>query len=326
MGTEIPEKIISKYDPVTIEGQGKGRLVVTSRRIIFEKKKGFISSKVIPQITIDVRSLISVDQSDDFGVKISHQEEGKGAISHKVIPNNPTEAIEIVQTISSMLGERKLAKDRKELSERDLKLMETKYLSYILDVGSKIWELTSLSFSMLRGLGLEDWDRTEDALERLSKTTSSLTKDNSFDFDNKVDLIRSSVKSRSIQKVGESISVFIEALGNDLNSAAPPASEWKDYVGQRNPDWGSLSYLFLFSLALSEGSAFTENAQEGEREAALSKAKKLIPILGVEFREDIFKDASTDEDQPPFEEMASKFNTYLRDALQDSLRETSLLA
>ncbi len=325
MSAENPERIISKYESVKLEGKGTGRLVLTDRRIIFEKKKGILSSKVIPQVTIDVRAIISVEQLQDFGVKIVH-EGNKETISQKVTPSNSTDAIEIVQTISSMLSERKLIRDKSELSEKDVKMAETKYLSYVLDTGSKIWELTSLSLSMLRGLGFEDWDRAEEVFERLSRTTGNLSEENSFDFRNEIDLIRKSVKSRSTEKVGDAISGFLDTVGNELSSTTPPESEWKDYIHHKSPNWGSLSYLFLFSLALNEGIAFEENGLEGEKQTALSNAKKLIPILGVEFSQDLFKDLKTEGNETPFAEMASEFNVYLRDALQDSLRETSLLA
>ena len=325
MSAETPERIISKYESVKLEGKGMGRLVLTDRRIIFEKKKGILSSKVIPEVTIDARALISVEQLQDFGVKIVHEGK-KETISHKVTPNNPTDAIEIVQTISSMLGERKLIRDKSELSEKDSKMAKAKYLSYVLDTGSKIWELTSLSLSMLRGLGFEDWDRAEDIFERLSRTTASLSEENSFDFSNEIDLIRTSVESRSPEKVGEAISGFLDTVGNQLSSTTPTASEWKDYIHQENPNWDSLSYLFLFSLAVNEGIAFEENALESEKQTALSSAKKLIPILGVEFSQDLFKDLKTEGNEARFAEMASEFNVYLRDALQDSLRETSFLA
>jgi len=302
-----------------------GRLVLSDRRIIFEKKKGILSSKVIPEVTIDARELISVEQLQDFGVKIVHEGK-KETISHKVTPNNPTDAIEIVQTISSMLSERKLIRDKSELSEKDSKMAKAKYLSYVLDTGSKVWELTSLSLSMLRGLGFEDWDRVEDIFERLSRTTASLSEENSFDFSNEIDLIRTSVESRSPEKVGEAISGFLDRVGNQLSSTTPTASEWKDYIHQENPNWDSLSYLFLFSLAVNEGIAFEENALESEKQTALSSAKKLIPILGVEFSQDLFKDLKTEGNEARFAEMASEFNVYLMDALQDSLRETSFLA
>lgn len=325
MSAETPERIVSKYEQVKLEGQGMGRLVLTDRRIIFEKKKGILSSKVIPQVTIDTRALISVEQLQDFGVKIVYEGE-KETISHKVTPNNPTDAIEMVQTISSMLGERKLIRDKSELSEKDSKMAEAKYLSYVLDAGSKIWELTTLSLSMLRGLGFEDWDRAEDVFERLSRTTGSLSEENSFDLSNEIDVMRTSVQSRSTEKVGEAISSFLDRVGKQLSSITPAASEWKEYIHQKNPNWGSLSYLFLFSLAVNEGIAFEENGLESEKQTALSNAKKLIPILAVEFSQDLFKDLKTEGDGTRFAEMASEFNTYLRDALQDSLRETSFLA
>lgn len=325
----MSESIISKYEGLKLAGKGTVKLVMTDKRFIFEKKANPLSRKIRSVLTLNGGIIDSVEQEKDFAITIKYRD-GDIIRLAKIVPKNPTDSIELIQKIESMIDLFSQSEKAKTFAERQSQLRDIKFITYVLESCSKIWELTDISFTLLRLLGAEDWDSAEMSVKRFNKITKSLVNENSFNLDKSLDSVELAIASRSIEKISDSLADFFNTIGEIVNSDMPPEDEWNQYESSSIPNWSSVAYLLLFALALNHGRLFTEMGIENEKDIASSKIRELSPIMKEKFRNDIFDpdglgSGKNGINMVVMDRILDEFSAHLRDTLQECLKKASLL-
>ena len=272
-GNPREERVLAQLKDVKIEGVGKGRLLLTNRRLEFEKKGGFFSpphavfSAVLPSISsaeVDNASntllLKWFDESNERHTYRLGMPRGDGALSLCHSLNRALEAL------------RQQAEQSQRRARYEAFLWRTSRAAWTMGVS-----LVQIAIELMR----EDWGAVDALLDRTVRTSAQLAEHLSPDLSGEIQSLAEAVATRDAPRVLKCSVSSLRVLGTSLTGEPSSAAEWRG-LALENPNglrWSDIRYVLLFA-GMHRLMALWQEASETETlDTCLPRIAKLSSIV-----------------------------------------------
>ncbi len=267
------EKLIVQIKGAYLEGAGRGKLSLTSRRIEFEHRKGLLSP---PQVDL------SVDLSHIFSAKARSEsstltiewldDSGASVVSELTLPQgNTTERLHRILT----------SRLRRLKQEADLREHVALYQSYLWTTAYHAWLTAQFLGRVVKGLIGQDWDAVETASANARDSATSLPGCDASGIDRALQALAETIISRDAPLVLGDVTAAYRAVGASLSSQVPPDDRWIDVSAASSSGlaWPHIRYVFLFSAWQALASTWRQSGDMAQLDALAPGVTPLLTIL-----------------------------------------------
>ena len=321
-----------KYDSIIVDDDGlkaKGKTIVSNENLSFERKSGLISKKFEEMLKIPIMSIVHVDKITYFEIRISYMISEQKVIKN-IIFNTPAEVIEIIERINSIKGDFENEQEKNQQLEKEKKISQINYSTYIYDTSFKILSLISIIFELLKENTDNNWDKLDNKYNKFNELSSSL-ENNNIDLGQDSTKIKSALQTRDAEKIFNAIKASMRTLGNIIE-AEVPYKEWNEYNNVIKPSWNNMQIFYLLILSLNQAVYFSKLNIDFDKEKTLNNINKYIPIVNsnfsniADYNKDEISNKLIKEDPKILEEIITKISINLKKNVKELLKQASLLS
>jgi hypothetical protein len=266
------ERLLAQIKGAYLEGTGRGKLSLTSRRIEFEHRKGLLSS---PQVAF------SVDLSRVFSAKAKHasntltlewvDEAGASVTGELSLPEDAA-AARLVRILNSRLRSLKEEADQRE--------QWALYQSFLWETAYHAWLSARQMGRIVQGLLGQDWDAVEAASVDAAASAVNLPDVDTSAIEQALHALAQTVSSRDASLVLKEVMAAYSAMAKSLNSQTPPGDRWGEIPSPPSGglSWQHIRYIFLFSAWYALISVWR---QSGKTDKVDRFAPRMTPLLTI---------------------------------------------
>ena len=321
-----------KYDSIIVDDDGlkaKGKTIVSNENLSFERKSGLISKKFEEMLKIPIMSIVHVDKITYFEIRISYIISEQKVIKN-IIFNTPAEVIEIIERINSIKRDFENEQEKNQQLEKEKKISQINYSTYIYDTSFKILSLISIIFELLKENTDNNWDKLDNKYNKFNELSSSL-ENNNIDLGQDSTKIKSALQTRDTEKIFNAIKSSIRTLGNILESEIP-YKEWNEYDNSIKPSWNNIQIFYLLTMSLNQAIYFSKLNIDFDKDKTLNNIFKYIPIVNSNFsniasyNKDEISNKMIKEDPEILKEIITQMSINLQKNVKELLKQASLLS
>ena len=234
------EKLLVQIKHVQYEDIGKGKLMLTNRRLIFENKSGLFTSPN-QAFSLDLSSISSAEINKSANTLIVEwaDEDNEYTVTQLLLPKANT-AVSLCRFLN----------DNLEILRKETELQQRKdsYQAFLWNTASDIWESVATLLQIIRDLTIEDWDAVDASLSRVAEITSALSANADLAVTDQVQTLIETGTSRDAVSVLQGVIDTMRSIGTSLQSEFPTDEKWGDLVfdDSQQLSWQDLRYIFLF--------------------------------------------------------------------------------
>jgi len=267
------ERLLAQIKGAYLEGTGKGKLSLTSRRVEFEHRKGLLSP---PQVAF------SVDLSRVFSAKAKHAsntltlewlDEAGASVTGEISLPEGAAAARLIRILNGRLRSLK--------QESDLREQWALYQSFLWATAYHAWLSARHLGRIVQGLLGQDWDAVEAASADASTSAVNLPDADASGIEQVLHALAKTVSSRDASLVLKDVMAAYDAVGKSLNSQTPPDDRWREMSAPPSGGlaWQHIRYIFLFSAWHALISVWRQSGDTGKIERFAPRVTPLLTIV-----------------------------------------------
>lgn len=267
------EKPLVQLKNVTLDGVGKGKLSLTSKRIEFEHRSGFLSAPKIV-LSLDLSDIYSANIKDTSNILVLEglDDNGDCAFYQFSLPESdvPTQLYRLLNK------ELRIRRQLAELQER-----RSLFQAFLWQTAYRTWTICNIMSRTVRALTQEDWDEVDSALHEAKQMSRVLSNESSLDINEDINALSEAISIRNAPLVLQNMVATTRSLGSLLNGDLPFGNEWADLASENTPglSWGDIRYVFLFGSWYNLLSLWQHSGETQKREDSLPRMATLLSIL-----------------------------------------------
>jgi len=317
-----PERIIAISEDIKLQGRGKVKLTLTERRIIVERKASLFSNKLATVIALNYSQINGISQEGNSSIKVSYTENAKPA-SLVLVANSSSSALSILNQVSEILqaSKRKLEEEvqKKKQAERE----DLLFVVYLYESMINIWSMISPTRDMLNEIGQGEWRNAEVHAKSILTAAEGLIKGTETNLRQVMANFSEAIKSHSPLAVNEKVSELFAELGTTVHSKTPISKKWTQYAREMHPNWSSLSYFMLLTLAVNELLVSTELGKQREIDQAIRSIRRLLPVVETKIGKRLVEIVNNAITTKNLSDISQRISNLLLDELQDYLTKAA---
>ena len=286
------ERLLAQLKNVTLENVGKGKLLLTNKRIEFENKSGFFSPPHL-EFSVDLSRVSSAKVKEPSNSLVLEwlNENSERVVSRLSLPGGDA-ATNLCQSLHNIL----------KLVGREAELQEQRacYQAFLWKTAYHVWVVVSLLVQIVRELTREDWDAVDASLSEARETANALTVDGAVNISDLVHTLAEAVASRDASLVLRKVTATLKAMGTSLHNELPPAGEWEELSQEDSPglNWRDIRYIFLFAGRYKLLSLWQQSGENKKIEDSLPRLARFSSILADKIPMESQPGRSSGEDAP----------------------------
>jgi len=270
------ERLLAQLKNVTWENVGKGKLLLTNKRIEFENRSGFFSPPYL-EFSVDLSRVSSaeIDEASYILVLQWLNESDEPVVSKLRLPRGDA-ANDLCQSLDNVLESLRY--------EAGLQEQRACYQAFLWKTAYHVWVVAGLLVQIVRELTREDWDAVDASLPEAREAASALAVDGAMDISDLVHTLAEAVASRDAPLVLRKVTATVKAIGTSLHNEPPPAGEWQELPLQDSPglNWRDIRYIFLFAGRYKLLSLWQQLGENKKIEDSLPRLARFSSILAGE--------------------------------------------
>lgn len=235
------ERVLAHLKGVKWERVGKGRLLLTDRRIEFEKKGGLFSSpRVAFSAALNAGLSAEFDNaSNTLGLKWL-DENNERVICRLNLPKGDATA-NLCRSLNRALESLRLESEQSARLDR--------YHAYLWQTSYSVWTIVGRLLQIVKELTREGWDVVDTSLDEIREVSSARPELFSADVVSQIEALAEAVPSRDASLVLRETVASVKALGISLSNELSPAGQWGGLALEESPrlNWRDIRYIFLFA-------------------------------------------------------------------------------
>ena len=267
------ERLLVQLKNVQYENAGKGKLLLTSKRLVFENKNGLFSSPH-QAFSLDLSMISSAEINKSSNTLILEwlNEDSEYMVTQLSLPNGDA-ATSLCRFLNDTL---ELLRNEAELQER-----KACYQAFLWNTAYLVWGIAEMLLQIVRELTHEDWDGVDTSLTQVSEIANALAINGAMDITDQVQTLTGTGPSRDAVSVLQEMIATMNAIGTSLHSEFPLNEKWSDLVFDDSPglNWRDLRYIFLFAGRYKLLPLWQQSGETEKIEDSLSRLVTLSSIL-----------------------------------------------
>lgn len=274
MTTEVhEERLLAQVAGVKLERGGKGKLLLTNKRIQFESKSGLFSPPHV-ELCLDLCQLspIEVDEASNTLVLEWQQEDGERAVNRLHLPRGEA-ANNLCRSLDYTLESLRYELERRERT--------TRYQAFLWKTAYNVWVIAGLLLQIVRELTHDDWEAVEATLCEVEETADALAAEGAVNIGEQVHTLMETVPSRDATLVLRNTIAALKAIGISLANDLYPADDWGELALENSPglNWRDIRSVFLFAGNYNLVSLWQHLGETEEIERSLPLLARLSSVL-----------------------------------------------
>ena len=267
------EELLAELKNVRLEGIGKGKLILTDKRIEFEHRGGFLFPPKV-ELSIELTDIATARLNDTSHTLLLDWAEGNGeqTISKLILPETDT-ASHLHRSLNKKL---KSLRQAAELQER-----RACYQAFLWGTGYLVWMLAEYLAQMMTQLTEEDWDSVDISLANIEEASRTLLTECSLDIYNPVSALSDAICSRESMLAFRCVMDTYQSIGTALSDDLTLDKGWEDVASEDSPGlrWCDIRYIFLFAGRYKLLSWWLQLGEDRKFEDSLPRLLDLLSIL-----------------------------------------------
>jgi len=266
------ERLLAQIKGAYLEGTGRGKLSLTSRRIEFEYRKGLLSP---PQVafSVDLSRVFSAKAKDASNtLTMEWLDEDSASVSGELSLPEGAAAERLVRILNGRLRSLKQEADQRE--------QWALYQSFLWETAYHAWLSARHLGRIVQGLLEQDWDAVETASADAAAFAANLPDGDTSAIEQALQALAKTVSSRDASLVLKEVMTAYGAVAKSLNGQTPPDDRWGEMPSPPSGGlaWPHIRYIFLFSAWHALISAWR---QSGETDKIDRFAPRMAPLLTI---------------------------------------------
>jgi hypothetical protein len=262
------ERVLADLKGVKWERVGKGKLLLTNKRIEFETKGGFFSSPRVA-FSVAIVAILSVDfdnASNTLGLKWL-DENSERVICRLSLPKGDA-AANLCRSLNRALESLRVESEQHARLDR--------YHAFLWQASYSVWAMAGHLQQIVKELPREGWDAVDNSLSEIRELASTQPVLMSPNVASQIETLAEAVPSRDASLVLREAVASLRVLGISLNNELSPADGWGEMALMESPElnWRDVRYIFLFAAMYGLLAA----RQEADDTA---KIQELLPRVAI---------------------------------------------
>ena len=235
------ERVLAHLKGVKWERVGKGRLLLTDKRIEFETKGGLFSS---PRVALSVAlgAVLSAEfdnASNTLGLKWL-DESNERVICRLNLPKGEA-AANLCRSLNRALESLRIESEQRARLDR--------YQAFLWQTSYSVWIMVGRLLQIVKELTREGWDMVDISLDEIREVSSAQPSLLSADVVSQIEALAEAVPSRDASLVLREAVASVKALGISVSNELSPAGEWGELAVEKSHglNWRGIRYIFLFA-------------------------------------------------------------------------------
>ncbi|MBE0479351.1 MAG: hypothetical protein IBX68_00055 [Dehalococcoidia bacterium] len=270
----LPEEHpLAELKNVQLDKVGKGKLLLTSKSLLFERKNNFFSSPHL-EFSIRLADITSAKVRDSSTTLVLEWAGSRG--------ERAASRLSLAKGEAAVAFCRDLKASLETLRQQNL-LRERKaqYRLFLDRTACVTWLVVDLLVGIFRDLTYEGWDGIDASTSQAGEMATALAELQSVDIVNQLKAVNDAVLARDASSVLRKVVSTLQVIGETLGNDAPEPREFTGIVAESPhlTSWFDIRYIFLFAFRYRLLCAWLELGENLKADECLPQLSRLAAVL-----------------------------------------------